>query len=125
MIKRAAAFLLVLLYFGTVMGFAFDLHYCCNRLIAVQINAPVKSCGMVAVKSKCCKSTHLEIKVKDMHQGAALQPVAGNVSFTLPRLYLKDHLFVSKNHITTVVVNSSHPPGDDMPVFLKNCVFRV
>jgi hypothetical protein len=124
MIKRTAALLLILLYSITVTGVAFNLHYCCNRLVAVQINTPVKSCGMAALKSKCCKNTHLEIKVKDMHQGASGQTVASSAGFTLSRLYSTDYI-VSATYITNVVLNSSHPPGNSRPVFLKNCVFRV
>ena len=125
MIKRTAAILLILLYSVTVMGFAFNLHYCCNHLVSVQINAPVKSCGMTAINPKCCKNTHLEVKVKDLHQGVSARPVSGAAGFTLPRLYFTDYFFVSKNYIITVIPNSSHPPGNDRPVFLKNCVFRV
>ncbi|MDB5131905.1 MAG: hypothetical protein JWR02_1654 [Mucilaginibacter sp.] len=128
MIKRSAAILLTLLYVITATGFAFNLHYCCSQLVSVNINAPVKSCGMTVLpKDKCCKSTHLEVKVKDAHQGTVLSFVSKAVSFKLP-VHVFAPLSPFSNHVLLKSSIDTNPP--DLPfscrvTFLKNRVFRI
>jgi hypothetical protein len=72
MLKRSAALILILLYLGTVSGFALNLHYCFNHLSSVKIDAPSKACakGIAVSKMKCCSDKRIEVKVKDSHQPA-------------------------------------------------------
>ncbi|MGI4020622.1 MAG: HYC_CC_PP family protein [Janthinobacterium lividum] len=112
----------MLLYLITATGFAMNLHFCGKSIESVKINAPAKDCGM---SSKCCKDTHVEVKVKDVHQTAhtsftgnilvSLVPLLGYASFLEP-LTIK---LVSK------AVSERGPPLVAVPVYLKNCTFRI
>ncbi|HWZ15790.1 MAG TPA: hypothetical protein VNW95_11190 [Mucilaginibacter sp.] len=128
MIKRSAAILLTFLYISTAMGFAFNLHYCCSRLVSVKIDAPAKSCSMGAMpENKCCKNTHVEIKVKDAHQGAALSIVSKVVGFKLPALAFAA-LSPFANQVLLKNGFDAKPPGLPLScrvTFLKNRVFRI
>lgn len=125
MIKRTAALLLTVAYAITAVGFAFDLHYCCNRLVSVNIGNPVKSCGMaMASKSKCCKNTHVEIKVKDAHQAGSGSWLFAAFGFEMPR-QLASNCFTFAERAVTIHCNLHDPPFRAYPNYLKNCVFRI
>jgi hypothetical protein len=125
MIKRTAALLLTMAYAITAVGFAFDLHYCCNRLASVTINSPVKSCDMAAAsKSKCCKNIHVEIKVKDAHQAESGSWVFAAYGFEIPRQLISD-CFTFGDPSITINCDLHDPPCPAYPNFLKNCVFRI
>lgn len=123
MIRRVAALLLTMAYAVTATGFAFDLHYCCNHLVSVNINAPVKSCGMAA-KSKCCKNAHIEIKVKDAHQAEPVSLLFSPVGFDMSREIQDDHSFV-ESHATITNYDTPDPPLRTNPNYLINCAFRI
>lgn len=75
--------------------------------------------------TKCCKNTHLEVKVKDAHQTAhtsftaqifvSIIPVLSYASFREP---------LTINQIAEVV-SERGPPLFAVPVYLKNCTFRI
>ncbi|RYY20012.1 MAG: hypothetical protein EOP41_09370, partial [Sphingobacteriaceae bacterium] len=67
MLKKSGLVLVALLYLITANGFAMNLHFCGESIASVKLNEAAKDCGM---SSKCCKNTHLEVKVKDAHQTA-------------------------------------------------------
>jgi|SRR6185312_7993895 len=123
MIRRTAALLLTMLYTVTAVGFAFNLHYCCHRLVSVTINTPAKGCDMAA-KSKCCKNVRLVIKVKDAHHGKSTCLIAGVFGFAMPQWHLPGY-FLTPSRSLAINFNSSHPPRDACRSYLKNCVFRV
>ncbi len=122
MLKKPGICLVVLLYLITATGFAMNLHFCGKSIESVKINAPAKNCGM---SSKCCKDTHVEVKVKDAHQTAhtsftaqifvSLVPVWDYALFHEP-------LTISQ---TTEVISKRGPPLFTIPVYLKNCTFRI
>lgn len=124
MIKRTVALLLTMAYAITAVGFAFDLHYCCNRLVFVSINSPVKSCGMAAFKSKCCKNSHIEVKVKDAHQGEAVSLLSDPCAFEMPpRLFGSFSVFEAG--VVLINYDTPDPPHPPCPNYLKNCTFRI
>jgi len=125
MIKRTAALLLTIAYAITTMGFAFDLHYCCNRLVSVTINTPAKSCSMAAAsKSKCCKNSHLKIKVKDAHQPESGSFLSGIFSVEMPQQFLAGY-FTFRDHLPAIHFEAHDPPYTSCRNHLKNCVFRI
>jgi len=125
MIKRTAALVLTMAYAITAVGFAFDLHYCCNRLVSVTVSSPVKDCGMAAAsKSRCCKNAHVEIKVKDAHQAESGSWVSTAFGFELPR-QLISNCFIFANRKVTIHGDLHDPPCPAYPSYLKNCVFRI
>jgi len=122
MFKRSGIFILMLLYVVTATGFALNLHFCGSSIESIKINTPVKSCDM---SSKCCKDTHLEVKVKDVHQSAY-------TSFTYQILALPvAEICFWVNHEPATIDHSANlisergPPPPSVPVFIKNCTFRI
>lgn len=77
------------------------------------------------MSSKCCKDTHLVVKVKDAHQAAYTSftyqilalPVAGICFWVNHETATTDH---SANLITEY-----GPPPPSVLVFIKNCTFRI
>jgi hypothetical protein len=128
MIKRSGAFALTLLYLVTVVGFALNLHFCGSYLVSVKINAPVKSCNMLAKgKMKCCTNRHLEVKVKDAHQGQSQLFLAKTFAFEPPKLPFADFSINTQWPLSEKYFDRGPPdtPPGNIDLLLKNCIFRI
>ncbi|WP_158825630.1 HYC_CC_PP family protein [Mucilaginibacter lacusdianchii] len=133
MLKRTGAILLTLLYTLTVMGFAMDMHYCGKKLASVKINAEAKHCKTekattaCGMKMKCCKDKHMQVKVKDAHQSVSAFVPAKLLALHLPVTFLPYFEPV----LQTALVKRADVRGPPdvalakVPVFLKNCSFRI
>jgi len=121
--------LLALLYTVTALGFALNLHYCGRLLTSVTLNSSAKSCGMFAVgKMKCCKDKKFEVKVKDVHQGQPTSALAKKFAAEIPQLpYGAYHCVLPQVLLAGKFLNKAPPDHrtDKLPVFLKNCTFRI
>ena len=128
MFKRARAIILTILYLVTAVGFALNLHYCFNQITAVNIDVPVKSCGMqLNGKMKCCKDKHFLVKVNDAHQAKIASALSAIPGFKVPALRFTD-LFVSRQQeLALQNFHADHPdhPLNNITPYLKNCVFRI
>ena len=127
MIKRSGAIVLSILYLVTAMGFALNLHFCGDQVTSVKINAPVKNCmALSKCKSKCCASKHLDIKVKDAHQGQWQTFRLKTFSFVIPRLPFNDfsiaRVIMARNYFDKV---PPQPLPGDIGAFLKYQNFRI
>jgi len=128
MIKRSGALLLTLLYTVTAMGFAFNLHYCCNQLTSLKINEQVKTSNMPAMgKMKCCQNKHFEVKVKDVHQGQSSSFLIKTFVFQLPELSYADFFFSPNQSLLEKDFDRGppEPPFNANVAFLKNRIFRI
>jgi hypothetical protein len=123
MLKKSGIILVVLLYLITATGFALNLHFCGNLVESVKINSPTKKCGM---DSKCCKNTHLDVKVKDAHQPTDASFTGKNLVLSVPALVYPVY---QGNSIASQAVHflpdRGPPPINAVPVFIKNCTFRI
>lgn len=127
MLKRSAALLLILLYLGTVSGFALNLHYCFNRLSSVKIDAPAKACarGIAVSKMKCCSDKRIEVKVKDSHQ-AAKSSILKIFNEELLFIFVDGGIFsFLPEHAAPAAYRG--PPGTlcKAPIYLTNRTFRI
>lgn len=130
MFKRSGALLLAILYTVTVAGFALNLHYCGNRVAAVKINAPAKSCvkPLAKTKMKCCKDTRLDVKVKDSHESQQTSFLSRIFSFELPKLPLEDFFLSAQRALLEIFADRGPPPdkpSNKVAVILKNCMLRI
>ena len=128
MIKKSGAFSLTLLYAVTVIGFAFNLHYCFSHVTSIDINSPVKSCNVqVSRKMKCCQDKHIEVKVKDAHQGESPSFLSKLFGFELSKLPFVNYFFSAQEGSSGNNFNKAppNPPVNNLVTFLKNCVFRI
>jgi len=128
MFKKSGAILLTVLYLITVTGFALNLHYCGKLLTAVQIDAPAKGCNNpMAAKMKCCKDKQVVVKIKDAHQTAPASFLGKIFSLQLVNRPFSDIAF----NVPTIIFATGFdrgPPGpllNNVPVFIKNCTFRI
>lgn len=122
MLKKSGIVLVALLYLITANGFAINLHFCGKSIASFKINESVKNCGM---SSKCCKNTHVEVKVKDAHQTSHTSFTAQNLVFLVPvfnSASLHQPLIIN---LVPQVVSERGPPLPAVPVYLKNCTFRI
>lgn len=122
MLKKSGICLVVLLYLVTATGFAMNLHFCGKSIESVKINAPVKDCGM---SSKCCKDTHIEVKVKDAHETAYTSFTAQIFVSLVPVLDYDIFYQPSTINQANKVASECGPPIIAVPVYLKNCTFRI
>ena len=128
MIKKLGALALTILYSVTVMGFALNVHYCGGYLASVKINTPIKSCAMLSAgKMKCCTNKHIEVKVKDVHQGKPAANLSTINPYGLPMLFLVELSASAKQGFSAAILYRG-PPNvfvNNRPIFLRNAVFRI
>jgi hypothetical protein len=128
MLKKSGALLLTMLYVITAAGFALNFNYCCSRLTSVKINSQVKSCNMpMPGKMKCCESKHLDVKVKDAHQGQSAAFIAKITGFELTKVPFAD-VFLSARQAVLIQNQAVDPPdisSSGMVTLLKNCMLRI
>jgi hypothetical protein len=123
MFKKSGIILVVLLYLVTATGFALNLHFCGDSIESVKIDAPTKKCGM---DSKCCKNTYLEVKVKDAHQAEHASFTGKNLVSLVPVFgYTSFHEPLTVKHLVNTVPDRGPPLLNTVPVFIKNCTFRI
>ncbi len=68
MAKKSGAFILIVLYLFTAMGFSPNLKHGGSKVTLTKTSAN-KSCGVVIVsKVKCCRNKHPEVKDKEPHE---------------------------------------------------------
>lgn len=122
MFKKSGVVLVVLLYLVTATGFALNLHFCDGSIASVKIDAPVKKCGM---DSKCCKETHLQVKVKDAHQTSYTVFTGRILAFLVPVFnYASFAETMLVKHPSTLLTDRG-PPILGVPIFIQNCTFRI
>ena len=128
MIKRTGAIALTMLYLATAVGFALNVHYCFNQITAVNIDVPVKSCGMLLTdKMKCCKDKHFLVKVNDAHQGKVAPVLSANSWFKVPAMRFTGLFVYRQQELALQNFRADHPdpPLSNITPYLKNCVFRI
>jgi hypothetical protein len=127
MLKRSVAIVLMMLYICTAFGFVLNFHYCFDRLSSVKVDAPAIACTKVlqTSKMKCCKDRHIEVKVKDAHQSGS--PLFWGKLFPLGLINsdFADVSFAVQNPSTERLLDRGPPRTPDIPIFLKNCTFRI
>lgn len=126
MFKRSVILVLAMLYLTTVSGFALNLHYCFNRLASVKVDAQANSCTkLLSSKMKCCKDKHIEIKVKDAHQNNSPLHWSKFFPIALPVSAFVIFAPVVQNPVVANVTDRGPPKAPGIPLFLRNCIFRI
>jgi hypothetical protein len=128
MLKKSGAIILAILYLVMATGFALNLHYCCSRLMSVNINSPAQGCKAATGKTKCCSNKHLEIKIKDVHHGELTPSFLARIfAVELPRVSPDPFFYTPQQSLESGLANRAPPdkPFDGTVTFLKNCTFRI
>lgn len=137
--KKFAITILALVYLTTSMGATVHLHYCMGKLFSWSLadtdNKTCGQCGMpksgtgkhcVAIKGGCCKDTHTIVKL-DKDQKAT---ESAYQLFTLSFDSIADNLVnLPDNYVVSYIVGypttNAPPDPDKVPLFLRNCNFRI
>lgn len=131
--KRILLTILAVFYLGISSGATVHFHYCMGKLISWSINEQRKDicdfCGMLKGKSKansCCQDEKQQAKVEKSQK--ASQTV---YQFDPPSsAILQPALLYSYNtqipvKMTREALSNAPPEGQLIPVFLRNCTFRI
>lgn len=110
-------------------GFAMEIHYCMGKREGVDFYKTAEDkcsrCGMKEKKGGCCNDEHRFYKLADAHKN-----VFNNYTATIsPVALIHEIIPFSIHFLSPGIINAlpnKAPPGDPaIPIFLKNCVFRI
>jgi hypothetical protein len=126
--KKLFIIVLMLVYGLSSSGMTITLHYCCGKLDGVSFTGEQeKSCNMGnhVKKSGCCNNKQISASLTSDQQLAAKWVHSAKQTIAAPVYYItntsfKDHL-VSTDRLARGT--PEHPPS--VPLFIKNCVFRI
>ncbi len=130
-LKQKIAYGLSFFYLINVVGFALSLHFCGGKLSGVRFYDNTASCKMCAgfqadkkADADCCKSTKIDVKVKDDHQSETSfkLPELFGVYLFLPELYTVNFSFLSA--WVFALCDNKTSPLKKSGIYLLNCVFR-
>ena len=124
MLKRISVLTVLLLYLVTASGFALNMHYCGRILTSVTVNQPAKKCTPAVMK--CCKVKHVEVKIKDVHQGQSLSFSAKLFSLALPTAAFYFPFFTNQfKSSSTLALRAPPGPSGGSAIYISNRVFRI
>jgi len=137
--KKFFATILAVVYLTTSMGATVHLHYCMGKLFSWNLtdkdSRNCDHCGMpktstgnhcMAIKGGCCKDTQTVVKLdKDQKTTEsaykfftpAIDAVSGSFA-DLPNRYVT-------SFIVDYPTTNAPPDPDKVPVFIRNCTFRI
>lgn len=131
--KRTLLTILVVFYLGVSSGAAVHFHYCMDKLVSWSMTKHSgKLCDFCkmplaeAKKKSCCEDVKQEVKV-DISQKVSQQvykfdqPSAAILS---PALFVNYQVQIPVKVLRTALSNAP-PDGQQVPVYLKNCTYRI
>ncbi|MBG6233978.1 glutaredoxin [Pedobacter sp. CAN_A7] len=131
--KRILLLLLAFFYMGIAQGAEVYFHYCMGELVELGLtktNPPsCDFCGMTANEAKektCCKQDSKTLKVDNIQKMAT-----SHFHFEqAPVILLKNIIWEARNLAIPIELGKgslSHAPPkvQDVPVFIRNCTYRI
>jgi hypothetical protein len=123
--KKIFLILLICAYALSTMGVGFKEFYCCGKLKSKFITLTGNKKADCTTEG-CCTTKHQFLKLKDNHLASTDIYFPAKhfavLSFYTPAYYIAS--FAQQ----AVHTNGSHAPplyGNDLPLYLSNCVFRI
>ncbi|MET4546373.1 hypothetical protein ABIE26_003700 [Pedobacter africanus] len=131
--KRTLLTILAIFYLGIASGASVHFHYCMGKLVSWGFEKESRKvcdfCGMPKTESKkksCCKDIEQKAKVEKSQK-------AGQISYKfdqLPVVVILPELLVNCQpavpvKITREALSNAPPDGTKIPVYLKNCTYRI
>ena len=131
--KRTLLTILAIFYLGVSSGATVHFHYCMGELVswglAKQAGKVCDFCGMpktTAKKKSCCKDVEQQAKVEKSQKASQLiykfEALASAV--IQPELYANYKAPIPVK-ITREALSNAPPDGQHIPVYLKNCTYRI
>ena len=129
-IKQKIAMGLCLFYLFSVIGIAVSMHYCSGKLSAVRLMESAKCAACkkgekVGASHNCCKTTDLEVKVKDSHQAGLKVKLPNDFGVALFQQFKFTEIFTAfLSGLIRLSENKAPPLSSVISLHLYHCVFR-
>ena len=131
--KRTLLIFLAVFYFGISQGATVYLHYCMGKLVQTGMTksegASCDSCGMTSKKANeksCCKKESKQLKINEAQKMAP-----SHFQFEqAPIIVLKSFIWDAGYHALPIQLgkaslSNAPPQWQDIPVFVRNCTYRI
>ena len=127
--KKVFLSILTFFYLMVTSGVAMEVHYCLGKRAGVNFyhsdNDKCGRCGMNTKKNPCCNDEYKFYKLADAHKN-----VSSDHNFTIssPAIvpaYALYHLIVYSIVAVDHPSNNSPPERSAVPLYIRNCVFRL
>lgn len=132
--KRTLLTILAIFYLGVSSGATMHFHYCMGELVswglAKQSAKVCDFCGMpktTAKEKSCCKDVKQQAKVEKAQKANQLiYKFDGGLSSAViqPEFYTSYQASIPVK-ITREALSNAPPDGQQIPVYLKNCTYRI
>jgi hypothetical protein len=125
--KKALLAILAVFYFAASSGASVYLNYCCGVLSNVSFTSDEKNCpGKSSSSKKCCDTNKVDLKVKADQERIIKSTLSFQKVCLASTSLMVDH---QDFYPVEVPVNerSTGPPviPHKLPLFIKNCIFRI
>ena len=126
--KKLTVLFLMMIYMASAIGVTYSLHYCGSKFKQVCFTSDTEKncCGDHETKG-CCSDKVVSVKCKDNHT-PGLQPLLPELfSFIVPVIHFAHPLVkrTAEGYQTFVAADTSPPPIQGIPLYLKIRVIRV
>lgn len=131
--KRTLLTILAVFYLGVSSGASVHFHYCMGELVSWSLKkTSAKVCGFCgmekseAKKKSCCKDVKQQAKVEKAQKVSQtvykFQPLAADIILPEPFAGYQEIIPVK---ITREALSNAPPDWKQVPVYLKNCTYRI
>ncbi|BAV09774.1 hypothetical protein SAMN05421788_1011207 [Filimonas lacunae] len=130
--KKLVVAILAVLYLGVSSGATLHLHFCMGKLLGVSlVDNDSHKCGKCGMKKSaapgksCCKDEHKLVKLEKDHTASAfIELMQAPVVYQPVHQY---HAGITAIAEQPVLFPSPHSPplASEVPLFVRNCVFRI
>lgn len=115
------------------MGMTVHMHYCMDKLVATNLWHSEKQdntcdkCGMKKGSKKgCCKDEHKVIKTDTQQKtDIAKIPVVESMVLALPLQPFTLESIIQSSRVTQLPASNSPPDRSLVPIYIRNCVYRI
>jgi hypothetical protein len=126
--KKFLIILLMLVYGISSSGMTINLHYCCGKLDGISfLGKQDKGCemGNHLKKSSCCNDKQISAKLNADQQSTAKWLQVYKQLIAAPVYSTSYNLFTNQIVTTNRLARGTPVPIFPVPIFIKNCVFRI
>jgi hypothetical protein len=125
--KRIAIILTIALYLIVISGITFNMHFCGGKLESFSFfsMAGKNCCGGKQMKSDCCKSKTVTLKLSERHKGSPERALINNYfPFVVLDSPIQAIAFSGPKE-NYLLPNHHAPPDESPPLFLLQRSFRI
>lgn len=131
--RKALLTILAIFYLGVSSGASVHFHYCMGKLVSWGLEKQSRKvcdfCGMPKAESKkksCCKDVEQQAKVEKSQKASQTIYKFDQLStaIILPELFVYNQQPMPVK-ITREALSNAPPDGQPIPVYLKNCTYRI